>query len=86
MTPQETYAIKFFMSQYPSDIEDFFELLGVISEADTLNWEDVEDDGKMPIAWEPFGRYSSPQVAMWIQDMAEQLTELFDPKDEPIQL
>ena len=89
MTPQQRYALMHFLSQIP-DTDDWDEAIDQVANMHNIvTPEDVDPDEfeeSLPVVWEPFENYPTSQVAEWIQDMADELTELFEPKDEPIQL
>jgi len=89
MTPQQRYALSYHLSQVP-DTDDWEEALHLLINADDIVTPDGVDpddfEESLPVVWEPFEDYPPEQVAQMIEDMAEQLTALFDPKDEPIQL
>ena len=89
MTPQQKYAVEWHMAE-PPDAATWEDALEQIRELDNLILPDDYDpeyfDERVPVVWEPFEDFPSWRVAQFIEDMAEQLTERFDPKDEPIRL
>lgn len=79
-TAQQSFALLHFMSSIPK-ADTFEETLELIANGDETTWDDLESDDDMPIAWEPFEHYSSIEVAQMIEEMADNLNELFTAKE-----
>lgn len=82
MTKQQLFAVQFFMSGYPASVTDFDEMLKVIAAADDTARDDLENEDDMPLVWQPFDIYSSAEVARRISHMADDLTAIFDAKEQ----
>jgi cytochrome oxidase Cu insertion factor (SCO1/SenC/PrrC family) len=83
MTPQQKYAMQFFLSIDPAT-DDWEEALAAVVNIDNVDWSIITEDEEdvLPVVWEAFESYPSSVVASMIEEMADELTERFGHQDE----